>query len=86
MLYLIESHLDNSAVDALQQQLRTSDDLVCLNEGIYCLADFNADKHNIHAMAEHATLRGVSLANRVTPIGMTELITLSVKHPTSVTR
>jgi sulfur relay protein TusB/DsrH len=86
MLYLIESYLNSDALEALQQQLQTDDDVVCLSDGVYCLAALNANAHNIHALTAHAQLRGVVVAEEVNTIDMMDLVALSVKHPTSVTR
>lgn len=86
MLYLIESHLNRDALQALQQQLQTGDDVVCLNDGVYCLSSLTASVHNIHALTAHAQLRGVVVAEKINSIDMADLVALSVKHPTSVTR
>ena len=86
MLFLIESHLHNNALQALQQQLQAGDDLVCLNDGVYCLSALDTKSHNIHAVAAHAQLRGVKVAADVTTIDIMELVALSAKHPTSITR
>ena len=86
MLYLIESHLNRDALQGLQHQVQTGDDIVFLNDGVYCLAVLNANAHNIHALTAHAQLRGVAVAEEVNSIDMMDLVALSVKHPTSVTR
>ena len=86
MLYLIESHLNSDALLALQQQLRSGDDIVCLNDGVYCLSVLNANAHNIHVLTAHAQIRGVEIEEEVNSIDMMDLVALSVKHPTSITR
>lgn len=86
MLYLIESHLHSNDLQALQQQLQTGDDLVCLNDGVYCLSNLDAKSHHVHVLAAHAQLRGITVTEDVTSIDMMELVALSVKHPTSITR
>lgn len=85
MLYLIESHLSVQALADLCQQLTDKDEVVCLNDGIYCLQQL-ASLHQLYALSAHAQLRGIPLTESVQAIDMAELVALTAQHPTSITR
>lgn len=86
MLYLIESQLDLQALTDLSRQLLAGDDVVCLNDGVYCVRQLVDLGIEAHVLTEHAMLRGVQVPAPCPALDMAGLVALTVQHATSITR